>query len=153
MPKGPQGQKRPADAIGCAVNVARIATGKDVDIISTSSRHRSGVAGAKARAENLSADERRKIAKKAADARWEKKRRDVMAGTCQAALEARLFNTEGISLVNFKLLRGDDPSVTKEEICEEVHSAITQKIAGMATSHTDFPEAGDFESIDLSRLK
>ena len=29
MPKGPQGQKRPADAVGCAVAVARIATGEE----------------------------------------------------------------------------------------------------------------------------
>ena len=29
MPKGPQGQKRPADAVGCAVQVARIATGEE----------------------------------------------------------------------------------------------------------------------------
>jgi len=28
MPKGPQGQKRPADVIGKAIKVARIATGK-----------------------------------------------------------------------------------------------------------------------------
>ena len=31
MPRGPQGQKRPADVIGCAVAVARIATGEDED--------------------------------------------------------------------------------------------------------------------------
>ena len=29
MPKGPQGQRRPADAVGCAVQVARIATGEE----------------------------------------------------------------------------------------------------------------------------
>ena len=28
MPRGPQGQKRPADTIGCAVMVAKIATGE-----------------------------------------------------------------------------------------------------------------------------
>ncbi len=31
MPKGPQGQKRPADAIGAAIMVARIATGEIAD--------------------------------------------------------------------------------------------------------------------------
>ena len=31
MPKGPQGQKRPADAIGCAVLVGKIATGERSD--------------------------------------------------------------------------------------------------------------------------
>ena len=29
MPKGPQGQRRPADAVGWAVQVARIATGEE----------------------------------------------------------------------------------------------------------------------------
>ena len=28
MPKGPQGERRPADAVGCAVQVAKIATGE-----------------------------------------------------------------------------------------------------------------------------
>ena len=31
MPKGPQGQSRPTDAIGCAVKVARVATGEERD--------------------------------------------------------------------------------------------------------------------------
>jgi hypothetical protein len=31
MPKGPQGQKRPADVIGAAVMVGRIATGEAQD--------------------------------------------------------------------------------------------------------------------------
>jgi len=31
MPKGPQGEKRPADAIGLAVMVAKIATGEQPD--------------------------------------------------------------------------------------------------------------------------
>ena len=32
MPKGPQGQKRPADVIGAAVMVAKIATGEICEI-------------------------------------------------------------------------------------------------------------------------
>ena len=71
MPKGPQGQKRPADAIGCAVNVARIATGEVEDTRYVSqNRRKSGVAGAKARLENTSASKRTEIAKRAANARW-----------------------------------------------------------------------------------
>ena len=69
MPKGPQGQKRPADSIGCAVNVAKIATG-EVEETQSSGRRNSGLAGAKARAAALSAAERSKIAKAAAKARW-----------------------------------------------------------------------------------
>ena len=33
MNKGPQGQKRPADVVGCAVTVAKIATGEIDDVI------------------------------------------------------------------------------------------------------------------------
>ena len=35
MPKGPQGQKRPADAVGCAVQVAKIATGEEEETTPT----------------------------------------------------------------------------------------------------------------------
>jgi hypothetical protein len=71
MPRGPQGQKRPADVIGCAVMVARIATGQIIEEPKTKSgRTRSGSAGAKARAKKLTGEERRQIAKKAATARW-----------------------------------------------------------------------------------
>jgi len=69
MPKGPDGQKRPADTIGCAVSVAKIATGEREET-RTSGRRKSGIAGAKARVAALSATERSKIAKAAAEARW-----------------------------------------------------------------------------------
>ena len=71
MPKGPQGQKRPADVIGNAVLVARIATGEIEDTTyQQPNKAKSGRAGAKARAEGLSPKERSEIAKKAAAARW-----------------------------------------------------------------------------------
>ena len=71
MPKGPQGQRRPADAVGCAVAVGRIATGDVVELNQEKSgRVRSGKAGAKARNQSLTREERREIAKKAAAARW-----------------------------------------------------------------------------------
>ena len=71
MPKGPCGEKRPADAIGCAIMCARIATGEVDDIIKPiSGRKKSGEAGAKARKLSLSKASRREIAKKAASARW-----------------------------------------------------------------------------------
>ena len=71
MPRGPQGQKRPADAIGAAVMVARIATGEISETKAPKSgRARSGAAGARARKDKLSAEERSRIAKKAAAARW-----------------------------------------------------------------------------------
>lgn len=71
MPKGPDGEKRPADAIGCAVLVGRIATGEVVETtVSPSGRKKSGKAGAEARAKNLSGERRSEIAKAAASARW-----------------------------------------------------------------------------------
>ena len=71
MPRGPRGEKRPADVIGTAVMVAKIATGEiDEKLEPKSGRTRSGRAGAKARAEKLSVEERRAIAKNAAAARW-----------------------------------------------------------------------------------
>ncbi len=71
MPRGPRGERRPADVIGCAVTVGRISVG-DVEerLKEPSGKVRSGHAGAKARAEKLTREERQEIAKKAAGARW-----------------------------------------------------------------------------------
>lgn len=76
MPQGPQGQKRPADVIGNAVHVMRIATGAEQKTVDT--RNPAAVAlaklgaskGGKVRAQTMSARRRKRIAKKAADARW-----------------------------------------------------------------------------------
>jgi hypothetical protein len=68
MPKGPQGQKRPGDVIGCAVMVARIATGEIKEEIS--GRRKGGLRGAEVRAEKLPAITKKKIAEKAARIRW-----------------------------------------------------------------------------------
>ena len=71
MPKGPRGEKRPADVIGAAVMVGKIATGEIEEAPKPKSgRVRSGHAGAKARAKSLSPKERQAIAKKASMKRW-----------------------------------------------------------------------------------
>lgn len=71
MPKGPKGEKRPADVIGNAVLIARIATGEVEDKPSPApNRAKGGRAGGQARAEKLSADKRKQIAKKASASRW-----------------------------------------------------------------------------------
>jgi hypothetical protein len=73
MPKGPRGEKRPADVIGNAVKVMRIATGEEPEELEPKSgRVRSGRAGAAARSGKLSSEQRREIAKKAAAARWKR---------------------------------------------------------------------------------
>jgi hypothetical protein len=73
MPKGPQGQKRPADVIGAAVLIGRIATGEAEDTKrdpGTEANRKGGLKGGKARAKALSPEKRAEIAKKAAKKRW-----------------------------------------------------------------------------------
>lgn len=76
MPRGPKGEKRPADAIGNAVMVGRIATGEIGDLITDDGKNAAAVAlgrmGGKARAEGMTAKRRSEIAKKAATKRWNK---------------------------------------------------------------------------------
>jgi hypothetical protein len=71
MPQGPNGQKRPADVIGNAVHIARIATGEVEDTkLKQPAKRASGLAGAKARSEKMTPDERSEAAKIAAEVRW-----------------------------------------------------------------------------------
>jgi hypothetical protein len=76
MPKGPRGEKRPADAIGAAIMVGRIATGEIEDERDElkSAAAQLGRKGGKARAANMSPERRAEIARKAAALRWSKKR-------------------------------------------------------------------------------
>ncbi len=75
MPKGPRGERRPADVVANAVHVMKIATGEiEEELEEPSGRVRSGKAGAKARAERLSDAERKEIAKKAAQCAMEQMR-------------------------------------------------------------------------------
>ena len=72
MPKGPRGEKRPADAIGRAVMIAKIATGEiedERDPVSTAAAEM-GRRGGKKRAENMTPERRKEIATKAAAKRW-----------------------------------------------------------------------------------
>jgi hypothetical protein len=76
MPRGPRGEKRPADVIGNAVKVVRIATGEEEE--QTPALHgkeyarKGGLKGGKARAKALSPKQRAEIARLAAEARWKK---------------------------------------------------------------------------------
>lgn len=77
MPKGPKGEKRPADAVGAAVMVARIATGEIKDELTDDGKNQAAVElgrkGGRARAKKLTTERRREIARKAAAMRWKKK--------------------------------------------------------------------------------
>ena len=76
MPRGPKGEKRPADVIGNAVHVMRIATGEIEDNAREPGKEyarKGGLKGGKARAAALSPSRRHEIAVKAASSRWRKK--------------------------------------------------------------------------------
>jgi hypothetical protein len=74
MPKGPRGEKRPADAIGLAVHIGKIATGEIEDERDEvkSAAAQLGSLGGKKRAENMTPERRAEIARKAAEKRWGK---------------------------------------------------------------------------------
>ena len=73
MPKGPKGEKRPADAVGAAVMVAKIATGEveEPDDGKNKAAVELGRKGGQARATKLSKKRRTEIARAAAQKRWE----------------------------------------------------------------------------------
>ena len=68
MTRGPNGERRPADVVGCAVHVMKIATG---EIEEDLPEHREiKVNGGKARAESMTPEEQSELGRKAARARW-----------------------------------------------------------------------------------
>ena len=69
MPRGPNGEKRPADTIANAVHVMRIATGQIEEELPPEGQRRGGLKGGKARAETLSPERRSEIARMGAEAR------------------------------------------------------------------------------------
>lgn len=76
MVKGPRGEKRPADAVGAAVRVARISVGDEPDDRQgeqpLSPAAQLGKLGGAARAKKLTPERLSEIGKKAAAKRWEK---------------------------------------------------------------------------------
>jgi len=72
MPRGPKGEKRPADVVSNAVLIGRIATGEATEDRGVMpSRATGGKAGGKARAQALTPERRSQIAKSGAAKRWE----------------------------------------------------------------------------------
>ena len=74
MPKGPNGEKRPADAIGLAVAVAKIATGEAEDVVVDDGKDPAakalGKKGGAVRAASMTPERRVEIAQQAARLRW-----------------------------------------------------------------------------------
>jgi hypothetical protein len=76
MPKGPQGQKRPADLNQLAKRIVDIATGEVEEDVPTPHQARAskgGKIGGNARAGSLTPEKRQEIARKAAESRWSRK--------------------------------------------------------------------------------
>ena len=69
MPKGPDGESRPADVNQLAHKVVQIATEQEEDKLPHPEKRRAGLAGALARTKKLSPARRSEIARKAARAR------------------------------------------------------------------------------------
>lgn len=77
MPKGPRGQKRPADVVGNAVHVMKVLTGEAEDAAPADDgkdphAKALGAKGGRARAEKMTPERRAEIARKAAARRWQK---------------------------------------------------------------------------------
>jgi hypothetical protein len=75
MPKGPKGQKRPADVVSNAVHVMKVLTGEandgaPVDDGKDPAAKALGAKGGAARAASMTPERRAEIAKKAAAKRW-----------------------------------------------------------------------------------
>lgn len=78
MPRGPKGEKRPADVVGAAIKIAKIATGEiEEDIDQETGKSKAamelGRKGGKARAVKMTPERRREIAREAAKIRWKNK--------------------------------------------------------------------------------
>ncbi|MBY0296710.1 RNA-binding protein [Bosea eneae] len=67
MPKGPKGEKRPADVIGNAVHIMQIATGEVEDTTPDDGKDKAaqalGAKGGRKRADSMSPERRAEIAK------------------------------------------------------------------------------------------
>jgi len=74
MPRGPRGERRPADVIGAAVKTMRILTGEETEELADtpppSPAAQLGKLGGAARAKALTAEQRKEIARKGAAKRW-----------------------------------------------------------------------------------
>jgi hypothetical protein len=76
VPKGPQGQKRPADTVANAIRVAKILTGEIEEDMGDSGKDKAaqslGRRGGRARADKMTPERRKEIARAAASKRWGK---------------------------------------------------------------------------------
>ena len=120
--------------MGCAIKVAKIATGGVQDErYAAPGRRKSGRAGGTARAKALIKDERDQIARMGAEARWRGK-----MTTQLGVAKHRLFDREALHADNVKLYPGSNRDATPEQMAEQVNKAIAQI------------DSGDFDTVDHS---
>jgi hypothetical protein len=70
VPRGPTGEERPAHVIGAGITAPTRVGDIEEKLTHPSSEVRSGQAGAKARANNVTPEKHQEIARRAAAARW-----------------------------------------------------------------------------------
>ena len=136
MPKGPSGQKRPADALGLSVCAGEIVTGEAGEEVAYAvSKTGRASAGGNARAQHLSKDERSKIAKADAEARWNERRVNM---TNKERLMEALFDNPQREHVDIKFFLGGGVEITEEALCGEAVKMLDQMDAG--EGDTEFEE-------------
>ena len=70
MTIGPNGEKRPTNPVAAGVHIGRLTTGEAEEEYVDTAKQVGGKAGGKARAHALTPEQRRRIAKQAAEGRW-----------------------------------------------------------------------------------
>jgi hypothetical protein len=118
MPRGLKGEKQPADAIGCAVMVGKIATGEIEESLSPNLVERARMGG-NARMGALSQQKRSEIATRAASARWNTKEASMTNSDCVTL--ANLYSRKAAAgLVDVKFFVGNLGEAVKDIVCGEV---------------------------------
>lgn len=66
-------------------------------------------------------------------------------------LAGLLFGSER-KLLNLKLLRGDSPEVSEDELRDEAHAALLKVVLGTTRASKSFPEDATAKRVDLAQL-
>lgn len=67
------------------------------------------------------------------------------------ALTGLLFG-QGRKLLNFKMLRGDNPQVSEQELRDEANSALLQVRLERSVSMKDFPDHPEAKKVDVKEM-
>ena len=146
MPKGPQGQKRPADTVACAAVVARIATGEEEESdIMIPKKEIQGRKGGEARAQSLEPAKRKAIARRAANSRWKTERETTMTKkTERQTLFDRFQSMQKDGLTDMKFQLGKVGESTADAVYAEVNRLLDNvedgKVQEMAPWGDDRPK-------------